>query len=237
MNITPKHKLTNITEPQPVKHDLNALHVIGVILPGIAIIGIIVGNGIYLVCFYINRKKRWVIFSKQIFSLVVIDLLVGLSALLLLTTASLKIVSFYYCVTVQVLSISSQIATSFNVFRICIVRLIAWKQQSHIKQPSTFSVIIQTMCVYIVAVLLISVPMFKWTTFSPNLDKCVWSHILQDNFHMADKYMLAIILLPAMLTTILYSFLCWNLRTIKRIVPSDSQGVARTTLEDKTQVR
>ena len=183
---------------------------------------IITLNGLLILCFWINRRKNWYSQSKNILSIIIIDLLVG-STTLMAFIASMKInINLYECLVEFGLCLASQTATSLNVLRFCLIRFYSIRKTSVVREPTARMVVLQTLMIWILSSIIVLVPLVLWAEKQSVLRFCSWTYMFKTHESEVDIYMFNVLTLPTVTTTVLYGVLTIKLRKVKNCVNPSS---------------
>lgn len=188
---------------------------------------IIILNGLLILCFLVNKRESWFSHSKNILSIIIIDLLVGLTTLLAFV-ASMKIdMNLYECLFSMSLCLASQTATSLNVLRFCVTRFVSIRKTSVAQEPSALVVVAQSLAIWVASSAIVLVPLVLWSEKQPTLQRCQWSYLFESNEATVDLYMFNVLTIPTVTTTVLYGILTIKLRKVRNFVhPTSTEAVA-----------
>ena len=131
------------------------------------------------------------------------------------------------CLTSTAFSMASHSAASLNILRVCVTRLRSVRSTPVTHEQSTSNVIIQTIFVWLVASALVLVPLGFWTVKQPVLEGCRWTKMFSSNESYVNTYMLFMIALPTVGTTVLYGMLVRKLRTLNNLVKPTAESIAK----------
>ena len=198
---------------------------------------IIIINGLLIACFWINRGESWCSQSKNILSIIIIDFLDGLSTLLWFLVSFKTEIARSICMTSVGFSLASHSAASLNILRVCVTRLryITRTPQKH-DQP-TSKVILQTILIWLIASVLVMVPLVFWTGKQTVLNGCHWKTMFSTHEASFNTYMVFMLAVPTVITTVLYAMLVRKLRRLKNLVQplaeSSSKNMTRELTDPK----
>ena len=226
-----ENNLTNLTADAVQKMTLS----VGIItLSGlfcITCLWIILINGFLIVCFWLNRGEPWCSQSKNILSIIIIDILDGLSTLVWFFISFIAGIDRNVCLTSVGLSMASHSAAALNILRVCVTRLPYIRITPQRNEQPTSRVILQTVSIWLVASVLVLVPLEFWTVKQPVLDGCRWTSMFSTNEAYVNRYMLFVITLPTLGTSVLYGMLVRKLRRLnnlaKHMAPPSTAGERR----------
>ena len=181
-------------------------------------------NGLLILCFWINKRESWYSHSKNILSIIIIDFLVGLTTLMNFFSSMATDVNIYECLVAMGLSLASQTATSLNVLRFCITRFYSIRQTTVRREPSASVIVIQTLIIWLLSSVIVVVPFILWSEDQLILERCVWHIMFATNEAVVDLYMVNVLTIPTLTTTVLYGILALKLRKIKTSIhPNNDQ--------------
>jgi len=185
-------------------HLLTPLVLLPLILSCVLGIWTISIHGLILAVFFKNRHKQWAQKSKGTLSLVLTDFMSGLGFVVIIITQTKSDVSFIACALPCGFYLTTQLATSFHIFRICLVRLRA-SLRSTISQNLTLKwAFIQYVAILLVSIVIVLSNMF-WIKVKPKYKFCVLDNLSDGHIHHASIAMLATIGIPCLVTTIVYA--------------------------------
>ena len=189
---------------------------------------IIVLNGLLILCFWINKHESWISHSKNILSITIIDLLVGLTTLLAYLTSMATDINRYECLVSMGSCLASQTSTSLNVLRFCVTRFYAISKNSVKRESPTSMVVVQTIVIWIVSVAIIIIPLTLWSGTELVLKHCTWGYLFPTHRYAVNIYILNLLTIPTLSTTVLYgvmSLKLWKLRNFVHPIGNDTSNV------------
>ena len=175
-------------------------------------------NGLLVLCFWINKRESWYSHSKNILSITIIDLLVGLTTLTALMSSMKSNINIYECLVAMGLCLASQTATSLNVLRFCVTRFYSIKQTSIKREPAASIIVAQTLIIWFVSSAVVLVPLILWSENQQVLKYCQWNFLFVTYVREVDLYMLHVLTLPTLTTTVLYGILSVKLRRVRNFI-------------------
>ena len=191
-------------------------------------IWIIVLNGLLILCFWINKHEGWISHSKNILSIIIIDLLVGLTTLMSFLTSMTININRYECLVSMGSCLASQTATSLNVLRFCVTRFYAISKNSLKRESPTSIVVAQTLVIWIVSVAIIIIPLTLWSGTDLVLRHCSWTYLFPTHKYLVNMYILNLLTIPTLSTTLLYGAMSLKLWKIRNFVHPISENTNTT---------
>ena len=179
---------------------------------------IIVLNGLLILCFWMNKSESWFAHSKNILSIIIIDLLVGFTYLMTFLNSMRIDINRYECLVSMGSCLASQMATSLNVLRFCVMRFYAISKSSLKLESTTSTVVAQTLSIWIVSVAITIVPLALWSEKESVLKRCAWDYLFPNHQYEVDIYIFNLLTIPTVTTTVLYGILSLKLRKIRNFV-------------------
>ena len=224
--------ISNQTQNQngSVVNDLNAVMLVAIVGCFCICLWVIILNGLFVLCFWINRHKTWFTRSKNILSIIIIDFLVGVTILMALISSAKTNVSSHECILSMCLCVASQTATLFNVLRFCIIRFYTIRSSVVKQEPSTKTVLLQTLLIWTLSSIIIVGPLIFWSDLPSVIDRCTWDKLFTTNGRKVDLYILHVLTLPALAMSVLYGVMTLHLKRVKRLIHPNSN-----TLESSNQ--
>ena len=198
---------------------------------------IILINGLLIVCFWLNRKEAWCSQSKNILSIIIVDMLDGLSTMTWFFVSFKADIDRSVCLTSTALSMATHSAASLNILRVCVTRLRSVRSTSVTHEQSTSKVIIQTILIWLVASALVLVPLGFWTVKQPVLKGCRWTTMFSSNEAYVNTYMLFMIALPTVGTTVFYGLLVRKLRKLTNLVQPTAGPTVKYSARDGIRLK
>lgn len=167
--------ISNQTQNQngTVVNEFNAVMLEAVVGCFCICLWVIILNGLFVLCFWINRHETWFTRSKNILSIITIDFLVGVTILMALISSVKANVSSYWCILSMGLCMASQTATSLNVLRFCIIRFNTIRSSVVNQEPSTKTILLQTFLIWTLSSIISVVPLIFWS------DRCTWGKLFK----------------------------------------------------------
>ena len=179
---------------------------------------IIVLNGLLILCFWMNKSENWFAHSKNILSIIIIDLLVGFTTLMTFLNSMRIDINRYECLVSMGSCLASQTATSLNVLRFCVTRYYAISKTSVNRESTTSKVVAETLIIWIVSVAITIVPLALWSEKELVLKRCAWGYLFPRYQYEVDIYIFNLLTIPTVTTTVLYGILSLKLRKIRNFV-------------------
>ena len=190
-------------------------------------------NGLLVLCFWINKRESWYSHSKNILSITITDLLAGLTILTALMSSMKSNINIYECLVTMGLCLASQTATSLNVLRFCVTRFYSIKQTSIRREHSASIIVAQTLIIWFVSSTAVLVPLIFWSENQQVLKRCRWTYLFSTYAREVDLYMLHVLALPTMTTTVLYGILSVKLRQVRNFIHPSTPLSAPSTRQNQ----
>ena len=190
-------------------------------------------NGLLILCFWINKRESWFSHSKNILSIIIIDLFVGLTTLSSLLFSMKTGVNVYECIVAMGLCLSSQTATSLNVLRFCITRFCSIKQTFVKREPSASIIVTQTLIIWLLSSVIVLVPLILRSGKQQVLKRCQWHYLFSVTERDVDLYMFCVLTLPTVTTTFIYGILALKLRNFIYCVKKKTETLDVPATDDK----
>ena len=186
---------------------------------------VIILNGMVIWGVWVNKNESWFSYSKNILSVTIIDLLVGVTIFLCLLSFSKTNVSIYECVVTTGLCIASQTATSLNVLRFCVIRFYSARRTIVRRESSASVVVLQTLIIWLFSSVVITIPLILWSDKTLIVTRCTWGDLFSSNRRIIDLYMLLVLSLPTLATTLVYGLLIGKLKKTTKIIHPENTRV------------
>ena len=97
-------------------------------------------------CFWLNRREAWCSQSKNILSIIIVDMLDGLSTMTWFFVSFKADIDRSVCLTSTALSMATHSAASLNILRVCVTRLRSVRSTSVTHEQSTSKIMHDHAC-------------------------------------------------------------------------------------------
>ena len=168
---------------------------------------IIVINIFVLICLVKHRKVMIKsTFTTQILTVSFNDVMAGISTLLICVTYFTTEVTYEFCIFQCILSISAQEVVLFHILGICIYRFLTLCQvtlpQRRRNQGSLIAIYL--LVIWIVTLIILTSTFIIWGKHRHALDICSLNEIFQNNYKTVISYWVWLLIVPAVLTNVIY---------------------------------
>ena len=188
----------------------------------------IVLNGLLILCFWINKHESWISHSKNILSITIIDLLVGVTTLMAYVNSATTDINRHECLASMGSCLASQTATSLNVLRFCVTRFYAISKTSVKRESPTSVVVAQTLVIWIVSVPIVVIPLTLWSGTELVLKRCAWGYLFPTHRYVVNIYILNLLTIPTLTTTVLYGVMSLKMWKIRNFVHPISESTSNS---------
>ena len=185
-------------------------------------------NSLLIYCFVAKRNQTWAKKAKQVFYLILSDLLVSLLLILRLIfeIASVGRKTYEFCAVFNFTANFTQLVSYYHVLALCIHRYTVVRKAHLPVQSDRTRYGIQSLIIW-VTVFLASVPPYVfWGQYGEVLVDCRLWYILRSTDRGAVIYILASFCVPWIITNVVYMAMVFRFRCLGRVRPSQSIRLA-----------
>ena len=175
---------------------------------------LITTNAMLLYCIQKNKKSNWAKQTKQIFYLIVSDLVVGLLLIPVVANYALSIQrkGFIYCAFINFSTFCPQVISNYHMLSVCWHRYRMVKRMHLPASSDGYRYDIESCVIWAFVMLAFSAPYFLWGRYDDALEHCRPTDLFGPANRLASFYILVLYCLPATVAILLYVFIFLYLR-------------------------
>ena len=208
--------VTNSSPPIPTE----SLSLFVTIILSLVCVFIITSNSLLVYCIQTNRKKTWAKQTRQIFYLIVSDLVAGVflipAIVIIVLNASRK--AYILCAVVSSTGLSSQVISYYHMLAVCIHRYRMVKKLHLPSRNDRYRYDVESGVIWATVLLAFLPPYIVWGRKDDALGKCRLDFLFGPSDRPAFIYILVLYCLPWVLTNVMYVVILCHLRMRLRAV-------------------
>ena len=200
--------------------------------PALASLSILVSSGTVLsnlfVLIYFIKHQNIITnesnFAFQVLTLIINDIIAGISTIPLFVTPFEAQEKFELCAVRVVVFLSTQIVVLYHILGICVYRLVIVFQATRPLRTTNQRklLIIYQFITWVVTLIIFTLPFFIWTDkYRRTLNICSLNELFQNSYKVVIIYYISFYIPPFILTNVVYVAMILKLRyTARSVIPS-----------------
>ena len=197
-------------------------------------------NSLVIYCLVSNRKKTWARKAKQLFYLVLSDLLAGIFQIpriifMILNIIHYTVKTYAVCAGLNYIVIIPQLVSWYHVMLLCVHRYIQIRRVQLPSQVDKYRYGLESCLIWIATVLACAPPIVFWGRHDEVLISCRFMLLFAATDRPAIIYMLVVVGLPWILTNVTYVAMVIKLISTGRVKPIpvlQSGSISQKTTEN-----
>ena len=184
-------------------------------------------NSLLIYCIVTNRRQVWAKKAKQLFYLILSDLLVGVILIprQLFDKLSSNQSTYEICALQSFVVISTQTISYYQVLALCVHRFITIQKLHLPGQVDTYRYGVESLLIWITVIVLCVPPYVFWGRHGDVLITCQLNHLFGQSDRGAVVYILILLCIPWSLTNAIYVAIVLSMTTTRRVHPgTTTQG-------------